>query len=463
MKNRTSIHSIIGNNVKKIRELKRYTQAALAKDIGHNTTTIINSAENYVEGKKNQKKFNIEQLIQIAEVLDCDIVDFFKSEEDINSSTQIVFQGLEDNFMLDSVKELLSTDLDKYIISSAYLNSYAVELLSDELSNVKKILTLYIGINNGTTTYQSILKLFELGLNIYLVDTGSISKIFHPKMYLGYNESKAILSIGSSNLTTPGLTKNIELNCINTLNLANTQNKQTLLNLLKTYDDLSSKYDSNVINIKSQDEIDTIFNDGKLIDEKVQKENFRKENLRTIAVKNKSPKIKTFEKKVSIANRKKVDDNFVTHFINSSNMELVWESNPLTRRDLTIPKSEGTNSTGSMLFKKGKLKDIDQRVFFIEKVFNNLTWVEDLNPNKSHYLRSNADFEVIIDGINYGTFNLLLSHNTQRGISWEQKNSMTQVSWGKQLKPIIAKEAHIGSILKLYKKGNGFLIKIEKE
>lgn len=462
MKNLSNIHQIIGKNVKCYRESKNISQISLANSIGHETSTIISSAENYVEDKQNQKKFNIEQLIQIAKVLDCDIVDFFKTEHDFESKTEVIFQGLENNFMLDSIKELLSSDLDNFIISSAYLNSYAVELLSKELSNVKDKLTLYIGINNGTTTYQSIIKLFELELNIYLIDTGSISKIFHPKMYLGYNKNKAILSIGSSNLTTPGLTKNIELNSVNTLNLSNSNNMQILSNLLRIYDDLGSKYNANTIHIDSVESINTIFNDGKLIDEKVQRENFKKESLRTTTVKNKSPKIKTFEKKIHRVTTNSTQNNQQTKTILGTS-EFVWASNPLTRRDLTIPISEGTNSTGSMLFKKGQLKDIDQRVFFIEKVFNNLTWVKDPNPNKSHYLRSNADFDVIIDGINYGTFNLLLSHNTQKGISWKQKNSMTQVSWGKQLKPIIAKEEHIGSILKLYKKGNGFLIKIEKE
>jgi len=51
---------------------------------------------------------------------------------------------------------------------------------------------------------------------------------------------------------------------------------------------------------------------------------------------------------------------------------LIWESGKLTERDLNIPKGSNTNPTGSMLFKKGKTEDIDQRHYFRDTVFSAL-------------------------------------------------------------------------------------------
>jgi hypothetical protein len=53
---------------------------------------------------------------------------------------------------------------------------------------------------------------------------------------------------------------------------------------------------------------------------------------------------------------------------------LLWESGPLTERDLNIPKGSNTNATGSMLIKKGELKNIDQRHYFRDVLFSNLEW-----------------------------------------------------------------------------------------
>ncbi len=56
---------------------------------------------------------------------------------------------------------------------------------------------------------------------------------------------------------------------------------------------------------------------------------------------------------------------------------LVWESKPLSERDLSIPKGANTNPTGSMGFKKGLYDQIDQRHYFYDDVFNDLSWKPD--------------------------------------------------------------------------------------
>lgn len=69
------IYKQIGKNVKKIREEKGISQLSLALAIGHKAVGVISNSEICIQNKH----FNIEHLIKIAEVLDVDVRDFFKN------------------------------------------------------------------------------------------------------------------------------------------------------------------------------------------------------------------------------------------------------------------------------------------------------------------------------------------------------------------------------------------------
>lgn len=64
----------IGENVKKIRQEKNFSQLALAQAIGHKSVSVVSCAEichkNY--------HFNIEHLVKISGVLEVNICDFFE-------------------------------------------------------------------------------------------------------------------------------------------------------------------------------------------------------------------------------------------------------------------------------------------------------------------------------------------------------------------------------------------------
>ena len=68
-----SIYKRIGLNVKRIRQSKNVSQLALALAIGHKAVGTVSMAELCI----NNKHFNIEHLVKIAEVLEVDICDFF--------------------------------------------------------------------------------------------------------------------------------------------------------------------------------------------------------------------------------------------------------------------------------------------------------------------------------------------------------------------------------------------------
>ena len=73
----TAIYKQIGRNVKSIRKSKNISQLALALAIGHKAVGTISMAELGI----NNKHFNIEHLVKIADVLEINICDFFKYEK----------------------------------------------------------------------------------------------------------------------------------------------------------------------------------------------------------------------------------------------------------------------------------------------------------------------------------------------------------------------------------------------
>ena len=129
-------------------------------------------------------------------------------------------------------------------------------------------------------------------------------------------------------------------------------------------------------------------------------------------------------------------------------LELVWESKPLTRRDLTIPDADGTHATGSMNLDKGLLpEEVDHRHYFRDDVFPILTWTHS-GPTVDEAF---AKFQLVLKNINYGEFDLRLGHTTSTtSRAYLQKNAMTRLSWG-PMRQYIAQPNLIGRTLKLYR------------
>jgi len=67
------LHMQIRHNVKYLREKKHKSQLEMALAIGHSSAAFYAKAELGIQNKK----FNIEHLCRIAEVLEVDIKEFF--------------------------------------------------------------------------------------------------------------------------------------------------------------------------------------------------------------------------------------------------------------------------------------------------------------------------------------------------------------------------------------------------
>ena len=69
----------IGDNVKKLRIQKGFSQLKLANAMGYDSVGHIAKAEIY----KYDKKFNLEHLFKIAKILDVSIKDIFEGTDEI--------------------------------------------------------------------------------------------------------------------------------------------------------------------------------------------------------------------------------------------------------------------------------------------------------------------------------------------------------------------------------------------
>jgi hypothetical protein len=106
--------------------------------------------------------------------------------------------------------------------------------------------------------------------------------------------------------------------------------------------------------------------------------------------------------------------------------------------------------------------EIDQRHYFREEVFKDLTWTVDAKSSTSEHAFGN--FELIIKNVNYGVFELKLAHsNDTTSETYRQSNFVTQVHWG-SARPYIARPDLLGRTLSLYRKDSTppeFVIEID--
>jgi HKD family nuclease len=390
-----------------------------------------------------------------------------------------LLQAVTARFHADELKKLLSQDGCKRVVGSvAFVLQDGVSAIAPQLKNVSKVATFFVGIRNDITSVQAVKALLGLGVRVYAVDTGTRSVIFHPKLFLSEGKTTARLVIGSANMTFSGLHNNIEAGAILDLDLTNKDDKQFLETTVKTLEGLPAQFPDHVFQIKDAAAADALFDDGRLMDEDVVRapvvaSTLRKGNrdsLKAMKLVRHAPpyrKRAKVKKKVAIvpAAPQAAAGAAVpvpVPAIPNPDFVLIWESKGLTERDLNIPSGISTHATGSMLWKKGAAEDIDQRHFFRDEAFDGLDWKPD--PNKPHLQRVEANFEIVVKGLNFGEHKLKLTHNTDKtSASYEQKNSMTQVHWGTALK-LVAKKDLLGRVMSLYRKdGNPprFLIEID--
>ena len=386
---------------------------------------------------------------------------------------EFILQAVTPESHAEAIRRALDlANPDRVLVSVAFVREAGVRELEAAISPLAKQAKFFVGIRNEITSIQGIKRLLRMKVALYAVDTASRNRIFHPKVYLASNDVHARVVIGSANLTAGGLLDNIEASALINLNLADESHRKFTTEIIRAFEDMLKSHPRHVFHIRSAKQADELFEAGRLVDEEVIRappaSSIAKKGLRddlprmslhgvrrsrlarTVPKPGSAPKLPPLKKATG---RKPTPG--IGYF-------LVWESKPLTERDLNIPRAARTNPTGSMGLKKGALDNIDHRHYFRDEIFSDLRWTRDAPLSK--WERAQAKFDLVIKNLDYGLFDLQLSHNTDtKSKSYEQKNFMTQLHWG-PAKEHIAKRDLLGRILCLYRENTKppeFMIEID--
>lgn len=376
------------------------------------------------------------------------------------AKTKFILQGLDENYdHYANVEQLLKLkDLKTCLISVAYINLAGVDLLLPLLKPISEKIQLYIGVRNEITSKQALEKLRDNEIYPICVDTGTSDFIFHPKIYLSCNDQKAELIVGSANFTPGGLIKNIEASTVMSLDLNDKDDQELVESILKSFSDLETMSPTNFIRTSATTDYEEYLKLGILANEQKRRFSSPKAFIDGTALRDVVSKmtIKTRKLKKKKTTRHSITPPGVIETIDGIEinslpiMNLAWKSKPLSRRDLTIPVSEGTNPTGSMYLNKGdKNQNIDFQHYFRQEVFSNANWT--IDSKRPQYERAYVKFRIIVKGVDYGVHELKLSYNRdETSETWKQKNGVTQIHWGKEVKSIVAQENLLDDILYIY-------------
>ena len=377
-----------------------------------------------------------------------------------------ILQGVDNSVNhYETLKEVLEHQYNEIYIYSAYLRKNAVVALEKELRKSSENIVAVVGIRNGATSIQGLKCLYDTGVKVYVVDTGCVDAIFHSKTYLGIGDRDATAVIGSANFTPSGLSRNIENSCILTLDLTDKDDKLFLSEFREGFKKLTTEFEENTIRITSGNQIQDLFDEGRIVDEEKKKSITRVgTNIQGERI---VPRMKLKVKTLPITKnekKKKKRDAEISVFAGTETLMLqeVWKSKPLVRRDLNIPGADGTQSTGSMLLKKGTY-EVNQQTYFRKDVFSELEWsTEKGKPDYFEYAKAN--FRFVIDGVEYRKYSLSIKFDTRTNTTtYLQKQPMTHLIWG-EAKGLIANSNLLGKTLTLYSvegMKDEFVIKIQ--
>ncbi len=375
----------------------------------------------------------------------------------------LLLQGITHHTHETAVSELLALPhAERITVAVAFLNTYGLIPLSHALAPVATRTTFFVGIRNGITTAQGLTELLRLHCSVYVVDPGSRSILFHPKIYLSRSTGEARLIVGSANVTHGGLNSNIEASLCLSWDLGDPANAKTVADLETQLYSMPVAHPENVLSITDVSAVQRLLDSGRVVDEDIPpaptpSDASRDPHLDTPTTMSLLTKRTPLTVRHPPTPRERLSNH--TPSPTSIRPQLVWQSKPLTRRDLTIPQAKTTNPTGSMLFTKGMMDSIDQRHYFRDDVFSHIDWHTD--TGKPHYERATAQFQLIIAGVDCGQFNLRISHDARTDSpTYRQNNSVTQLHWG-DARSLVARPHLLGRTMYLFENEYQFVIEID--
>lgn len=316
-------------------------------------------------------------------------------------------------------------------LSSAFINSAGVSALEEVLSAHASVAICVVGIRNGASTFQGLAALLKTGATVYVVDTGTPYRIFHPKIYTVVAADKAFVIIGSANTTYGGLYNNIEASAHLTLDLSDKSDAEFLAGVIDPLKYLMNNHPANCYQLHNAKQATQLLIDGIVEDEGSPKIS----GPMGIASKGAKPgRVPLISLPLKQAPQKRKPDSstatpapaYTTLAQPVTYGHLVWKKPKLPKSDLQFPGTNG-NATGVLRLTQAKFvvggSIIDQTTYFRNVVFGKLNWKTTTTGKET----SSFDVALVISGVLVGAFTLPLSHNS----AWEsgQGNYTTAIHW----------------------------------
>ena len=347
--------------------------------------------------------------------------------------------------MGEIINELLSSQdpfYNRVWLISAFANARAIERLSENIfasKNRGAQISIIVGFDVKSTSAEALQSINSLGVNSTLVHNARRGHTFHPKIYLFESTAtKAVLFVGSNNLTDGGLYTNYEASTKTSFNFPQDDigYAEILLSL-----DRYLQPQGNTAQVLSSELIDILVRRGEVPTEREVAENQRQ----SLRARDRSD-APTSPFGVEIINRPShARRQTITSGIDQTNRagqpilapnesslqnsagDLVWQKISLPASD--VQRQLG-NVTGGLRLTQARWSvndnPIDQTVYFRNDVFGNLTWREWRASPYSE--RTEADFDIYILGVSYGIHQLMISHKPSGEAG--QHNYTTILHWG---------------------------------
>lgn len=383
---------------------------------------------------------------------------------------ELILQGLTKRTHADVLREMFNGGVERAIVSVAFASADGVDLIEPVLVPHADKITVFIGIRNEITSAQALKRLLKIGVSLYLVDTGSRTLLFHPKLYYVREADAALLTVGSANLTLGGLNNNIEAGMLLELKLHAEGDAAFVKGLEESFDGLTGVHPENIFAATDETMIDGLLDAGRLIDEaaappsrpatkakagSIDPTPLMKMQSKPVRGK---PKPKTPPAPAAAPPAAAAAPPAATAAVAAPGnvpgasatvapaLELVWESKPLRRRSLGIPTGPKSNPTGSTILGSGTFDGLDRVTYFRDNLFGHLDWTSNGTVESAPQA-----FDLVIKGVLIGTFELTLRHSlTRAAAAAVDKNSPTSLSWN-GARALVAREDLLDRTMRIWR------------
>lgn len=386
----------------------------------------------------------------------------------------------------NEIRDLLETHtLKSLCMVSAFVGLRAILRLREAILEQKQHgadVLIIVGIDLGGTTKEVLEELLRWGCRVYIAHNAIPRSTFHPKCYIFEGERKAVVFVGSNNLTDGGMFSNYEIAVEYSFNLPS--DVASYNDFLGQLSPITSP-DESIMRELTEDLIKVLVKRNQI---PIQEEVRNSRKLQRIIVRTGSdvppnpfpseatPRAPLLENIIraqsNLPFESDLEPNDATENTQSVDLtkiaqSLVW-SKVLTASD-SLRVKPGTKHVGGVRLTQAKFSSpqgvvIDQTVYFRE-LFDGYKWEREEGRNrKANQEHTFIPMRLIIRGVDHGVRNFEISHKPDGEAG--QDNYTTILRWGRELNAFIQEQNLTGETLRLYETvgdESDYLIKINRQ